>query len=613
MIISGVLIRKGFVDMKKAKIFLTLILLLVLCGCNQNGSIYDVNKIKVSIVDSDFFTTSDNTKEVNYDCDFEAFLVMRDGYIVESCSYENYSISKDSNNKYKIIFKNIKSPVRIKINTRRENGFNTTNEVFNTSIKYYFNDGSDEYKLIDYQLSYHIRQNTWTAVELKRNGYTLLGWNTRSDLLGEHIGLGSRATVKSDEVLELYAEWFEWSKAEDFLYQRNIDNTLTLIGYKGSGDSEYLCLPEYINGYMVTRVASSFTTNIPCVKINSPILIIPNTISYIDDNAFINSSFNDIYFSDNLEFSSYKCFNYNIKHYFINAYKLPRLQKNNYNVRFSDNIDLLIKYQNEKKIVLYGGCNFAYGIYSPMLEEAFSDYKVINCGLNGEYNSLFQIEIIKNYIGKNDIFIHSPEQMNGYQFMSKLLVDSRIFACVEGNYDLFSLADFSYCPFIIEAYTDYNTLRLKNDECSYQDYPEFFNTYGDYLEDRDYYEVNEESRDISYTEGWKYDLDLLDEKKLETLGETYDSIARKGVTVYFTHSPMNENSCEEDIIYDKARMYQDLLIKRFKKYNVKIISEITDYIFKGRYFFDTDYHLNYYGAELRTERLINDLKKVGVE
>ena len=96
---------------------------------------------------------------------------------------------------------------------------------------------------------------------------------------------------------------------------------------------------------------------------------------------------------------------------------------NDKNISDENNLDLLIEYQNEKKIVLYGGCNFTYGIYSPMIEEAFDDYKVINCGLNGEFNSLFQMEIIEKYLNQDDIFIHCPEQMNGYQFMKILLVD----------------------------------------------------------------------------------------------------------------------------------------------------------------------------------------------
>ena len=598
--------------MKRIKTFLIIILLLLLCSCSDSNT-YDSNKVRVSVIDSDFFICTNNSELIDVDSDFQTTLIMRDGYDIDFCSYENYILNKISTNTYLLTLKNVDKPVRVKINSYRKDGFKTENESFETMVKYNFNDGTDRYEIKKYKLSYHIRQNTWTAIDLKRDGYTLNGWNTKEDLSGEHIGLGSRVSVNKDDTLQLYAEWVKWTDADMFLYQRNIDDTISLTGYRGSGDDEYICLPESINGYKVTKVANSFTTNILCGKITSKTLIIPNTINLIEDYAFTNSCFDNIYFSDNLTFSSYKCFNYNIKHYFLNAYSNPKLQKNNYNVRFADNIDLLIKYQNENKIVLYGGCNLAYGIYSPMIEKEFSSYKVINCGLNGEFNSLFQMEIIENYLNKNDIFIHSPEQMNGYQFMNKLLVDSRIFAMVEGNYDLFSIADFSYSPFIIEAYLDYNKLREKNDDCSYEDNPLMFNTYGDYLDDRNYYETNELNRDKSYTENWKYDLGVLKKDNISLLGRKYNDISNKGVKVYFTHSPMNENSEEEEVIYDKANEFEQTLRQVLDGYNVTIISKIDDYIFKGRYFFDTDYHLNFYGAELRTEKLINDLKMVGVK
>ena len=598
--------------MKRISIVVLMLVVLMLCSCNNSNTTYDSNKIKVSIIDSEFYDASIKNELVGLNSNFKTVLTMRDGYVIDSCNYDDYDVKKLEDNKYELTFRNIEHPLGIKINCYRKDGFNTYNEEFEASIIYNYNDGSDEYKLINYKLSYHIRANTWTATDLKRDGYVLNGWNTKSDLTGERIGLGSRVSVNKDETLELYAHWVKCTDVSLFSYKLNVDE-VTLTGYKGAGTEAYICLPEYIDGHEVVAVSNAFTTNIPCDKIKSKTLIIPNTITYIENYAFENSEFENIYFSDNLSFQSYKCFNYNIKHYFLNAYLEPRLQAKNYNVRFADNIDLLIKYQNEKKIILYGGCNFAYGIYSPMIEKAFPDYKVINCGINGEFNSLFQMEIIEKYVNENDVFIHCPEQMNEYQFMNRLLVDSRVFAMVEGNYDLLGIANFGYTPFIIEAYTDYNRLREKNDVCSYDDEAGMFNTYGDYLEDRDYFEATEQNRDVSYTEGWRYNPSILKEDNIGLLGRKYNDIAAKGATVFFTEAPMNENSADEEVIFEKAKEFENMLKEVLKGYNVTIISNATDYIFKGRYFFDTDYHLNYFGAELRTEKLIEDLKRAGVK
>jgi len=47
-------------------------------------------------------------------------------------------------------------------------------------------------------------------------------------------------------------------------------------------------------------------------------------------------------------------------------------------------------------------------------------------------------------------------------------------------------------------------------------------------------------------------------------------------------------------------------------YGYEAISEVEDYMFPGRYFFDSDYHLNDLGAALRTERLLADLRAAGI-
>lgn len=60
-------------------------------------------------------------------------------------------------------------------------------------------------------------------------------------------------------------------------------------------------------------------------------------------------------------------------------------------------------------------------------------------------------------------------------------------------------------------------------------------------------------------------------------------------------------------IFEKAANFEDELVRLLSPYGCFVISEISDYIFDGRYFYDSDYHLNDLGVLLRTERLIDDL------
>ena len=46
------------------------------------------------------------------------------------------------------------------------------------------------------------------------------------------------------------------------------------------------------------------------------------------------------------------------------------------------------------------------------------------------------------------------------------------------------------------------------------------------------------------------------------------------------------------------------------RFGVPVISQMKNYLFPSEYFYDSDYHMNEYGAEMRTEQLLKDLAAV---
>lgn len=60
--------------------------------------------------------------------------------------------------------------------------------------------------------------------------------------------------------------------------------------------------------------------------------------------------------------------------------------------------------------------------------------------------------------------------------------------------------------------------------------------------------------------------------------------------------------------YEFAEKFENM----FWGYGYEAISDVEEYMFPGRYFYDSDYHLNDLGAALRTERLLADLKAAGI-
>ena len=581
----------------------------MMCGCADAGDEEYTAGVKVSVADSVFFTARDGSAEAEYGEDCTFVLDMRPGYVPVSCDYPDYEIEQTAVGEYRLTLKNIKRPSRVSVVSEETEVPVNTNPERECVIEYDLNDGSGKVQREEYTLSYHIRPNTLGGADIFREGYTLIGWNTERDGSGEHIGLGSRVTVADGATLTLYGEWVQWLPDEDFSYRILDDGTAALSSYRGKGDVECFAVPGEMAGVPVSTISSSFTTNILCGSIESETLVLPASVTRINGSAFNNASFDRIYFFDSLQSVGRGAFSKNISTYHVNAVAAPRLQKSNYNVRFADNLDLIIANKDRPKLILFSGCSLCYGMNSGLLEGSLGgEYAVVNAGLNGEFNALFQMECMLPYINEGDVFVHAPEQMNQYQFLESLRVDGRVFAMVEGNYDLLALADFSYSSTMFDAWEMYCGLRESEDEGSYDDHTGMFNNYGDYVEPRPYDESTEAARDVSYTENCGYYMSLLTEENIAALADIYGKFEERGAKVYFSWAPMNEQSNGNADIYAAAKEFQARLEELFEPYGYEIISEVTDYIWKGRYFYDTDYHLNDLGTVLRTEQLANDLK-----
>lgn len=579
------------------------------CGC-ADGKKYDAN-IKISIVDSAFFTADYSATEVEYGDSASVTLHMLDGYSPVSCDFADYVLEQKSAGEYILTLNNVTRPSRVTVVSEKIQTEETFEEK-TCSVEYYLNDGSGAVITQNCTFSYHIRPNTISGEGIERDGYTLLCWNTAADGSGERIGLGSRITAEDGQTLILYAEWVEWLPEEDFLYKIQSDGTAELTGYKGSGDAELFVVPGEVGGRKVASIAGSFTTNIPCGKITSPVLVLPSSLNNVRANAFINAAFSEVFFYDGLEDVGDGAFSHNVSTIHINANRPPRLQAYNYNARFADNLDLIIKNADKNKLIFFSGCSLAYGLDSYAVAEAFPGYVVVNAGLNGEFDALFQLECMLPYIKEGDVLVHAPEPMNQYQFFAAHKLDGRVFAMVEGNYDLISAADFSYTDSLFDAWNMYCSLRSTEEDGSYNDYSGLFNRYGDYTEDRPYDESTESARDVAYTEGCGFDISLLTKENIANLAAIYGRFEEKGATVYYSWAPISLQSDGNEDVTAAANEFVARLEKLLSPYGYMIISEAGDYLYKGRYFYDTDYHLNDLGVILRTEQLISDLKSIGL-
>lgn len=597
------------------RFFCVLVMLLLLftgtgCSVSEKGG----RRVYVSIVDSVFFTADNSSGSLERGENYTVLLAMLNGYVPVSCNYSGeYSLEKTEENVYALTLQDVSRPARVTVVSASGEKTVAENPVTECTVTFIYNNGTDESRTVEYTLSDHLRPNTINGTGIDRDGYTLIGWNTEPDGTGEHIGLGSRCTVGDGDTLVLYGEWAEWTDTAEFAWTQLSAGSAAITGYRGDGTKDPFVIPGEISGKKVTVIQSSFTSSMPCGSLSASVLILPDTIETVADGAFKKSSFEEVYFFDNLESITGKAFQYGIKTYHVNAAVDPCLQKDNLNTRFADNLDILILNADRKKLLFFSGCSFMYGLDSAAVDESFGgEYVVVNMGLNGEFNALFQMEIMLPYITEGDVFIHAPEEMSPYQFLGSMVVDGRIFAMVEGNYDLFALADFSYSTSILNAYSMYNNLRDGQESCAYSDSTDMFNKYGDLLEERPYDESTELERDIAYSEDYGYDTDLLTEENITTLAGIYGKFEERGAKVYLSFAPVNRNCSQETEIDEKAAEFEETLISMMEPYGYTVISAAADYLYPGRYFYDADYHLNELGVLLRTKQLIADMKAADI-
>lgn len=598
------------IDLKKFIVLLAAAFVFF-CGCGNRAQ---DETVSVSIVDSVFFTAEKSVGKVGYGSDFSTVLQLRSGYEFVSCTYPEYQTEKVAGGVL-LTLKNVTCPSRVTVTCDIKQPFPDGIEMYCT-VNYDFNGGvlrgsGETETSVDYSLTQHLRPNTFNGAQLDRKGYVLVGWNTQADGSGSHIGLGSRVTVGDGESITLYAEWLKSIDEEEFLFKEIAPGSVSLTGYRGRGDIQPFVIPSEIDGKKVVEVASSFTTNMPCGALSADTLVLPNTVKKVSGNSFLRSAFSEIYFSDNIEEIADNAFPYHFKTYHINAFLPPCFQAVNNSILFADNMDRLILNAGKKKMVFFSGCSTAYGLVSPVVDYSFGgEYTVYNMGMNGDINGAFQLEIIINYMESGDVLVHAPEQMSPCQLMSAFYVNSIMFIMIEGNYDLLALADFSKNTGVFRAFFDYIEIKKETEPCEYSD-GRFgdFNNYGDYIYPRPYDESTESARDVTYSDdAYCYAPELITEEGVSRLAGYYDSIREKGGKVYFSYAPVNISARGGTELQDKGLEFAKKMEEMLSSYGYTPISNVKDYMFEGRYFYDSDYHLNDFGAVLRTEQLIRDLK-----
>ena len=294
---------------------------LAIASCNGNlSSDVDKNKISVTLVNSPLYQViehdqdksnnhnvaylKENSHEINY------IVSVKNNYYLTGTDYANSTVFYLGENKYSLSLTNIEYSIRVTLyvdsliedrsNNSSSGSQSSDIESIHNEITYDANGGeyilSNGHKMnkVIYSTVHHPRVNTSIGTNImKRDGYTLLGWNTKEDGSGEHISLGSRYLDEEHDCFTLYAEWIKYD-TKDFEYQINQQEKCAEIT-KYTGHDDVVSIPEYINDYPVKTVKEGAFNG--CL---AKTIVFPKSIITIEENAFINCAYEQLYFYDNL-------------------------------------------------------------------------------------------------------------------------------------------------------------------------------------------------------------------------------------------------------------------------------------------------------------------------
>lgn len=558
-----------------------------LVGCVQSAA-EPLPRYIVLLEQGDAFTiVGEHSCRVDAGGSATFYIELQEGFEVESVKGGSYDAARGA-----VVCSDVQRHVTLRVSTVARDAPYTVCYDLNggTSAE----NAQQRYLYRTYDPSIRLRVNTPIATDVsERDGYTLAGWNTAADGSGTHIGLGSRVTLDEAGTVTLYAEWKAWTDAEDFETKPYGDG-VAIAGYTGT--AREIVIPARIGTGRVLRIeAEAFA------GADADAVVFPLSLRSVADGAFRGSSVQSAYIFDDLESIGEGAFADcdRLETLLINAAEPPRYTSY-WTGCWADKYDrLLLADPDEKQMVFFSGSSMSNGLNSAMVDESFGyEYKITNLGLSYLIDPTLQFEILLQVLHEGDILIHAPEDLSDVESLCDF--NSLTWRVLEFNYDLLRYADIGEHNDVFDTFTEYNEQRQALPANSYDEGAEEYNEYGDLAVVR----PNTDDTDKGYDT--YYDGEMLRPEILQQLDGFYVDLQEKGVVVYFSYGPANLDGEKMPPVYERYRY-----AARIEAYivSVPIISSMEAYLYRGRYFSNTNFHLSTEGANMRTEQLIADIRQ----
>ena len=236
-------------------------------------------------------------------------------------------------------------------------------------------------------------------------------------------------------------------------------------------------------------------------------------------------------------------------------------------------------------------------------------------GVYAYTNALPQLSLILHHMEEGDVLLYAPEfDAAEEQFCVSNRLDTGFWAMMESNYDAMAELDMGAFSGVFDSFGEYLNIRARMPKKSYTVSPAAFdddgndyafstyNQYGDFILPR----PNGDADGRLRSNIADYTVNSFPIETIQSLNEALASFVEKGVAIFFSYTPRNSASLTEESTPEARQA-----LHRWLKENlaVPLISEMEDYLLPGRYFWLIDSHTSTEGAAIRTEQVIQDLKK----
>lgn len=293
--------------------------------------------------------------------------------------------------------------------------------------------------------------------------------------------------------------------------------------------------------------------------------------------------------------------------FLIFANSQPHIYSKTYYAALVDKVHNLESHKNDKKIVLIGGSNVAFGFDSVLLEKEFKDYKVVNFGLYAMLGTKIMMDLAINYINEGDMVFLIPE-INSQSTSLYFNAESTLKA-LEDDFKIAWKLPKDNCDSVIGSYFDFVTERAKqknviNPSGVYQ--RKNFNKYGDIsYQELDENNIPMRSRNrmtLHYDPTMMIDYSYaIDQSFFDYVNEFNAKISEKNAKLYYSFSPVN----------DKAVLKKENTIDYYWSIRNHVACDVignpNDYIIDSHYFYDSNFHLNDAGSVYRSYLLAQDI------